>query len=97
LIVPLSKGVIMKSIINLLDRWSAKAIRLIRPRHHKSSNVLTDNVHIKQLENDKGPWENESVSEPDHYQVTQTGQVIREPVKRKKYFYKQRYKSKKRT
>ncbi len=87
----------MRSIINMLDRWSAKAIRFIRPQKHKSANVLTDDVHLKQenpsiKENEDSSWENEPIVLPDQYQITRTGQMIREPAKRRKYFHKRRYK-----
>lgn len=32
----------------MLDQWAAKAIRMIRPGKHKTSNVLTDDVHLKE-------------------------------------------------
>ena len=80
----------MKKLLNKLDEWAAKAIQLVRPGKHKTSNVLTDDVHIKERqvseEDESAAYEQERVILPDQYYVTRTGQTMRKPVKTKKYY-----------
>ena len=88
----------MKKLLDLLDRWAAKAIQVVRPGKHKSSNVLTDDVHIKERKipfDEEMAYEQERVILPDQYYVTRTGQTMRKPVKARKNYrgYKVRKKN----
>lgn len=95
----------MKKLLTKLDEWAGKAINFIRPGNHKNSNVLTDDVHVKEkqvLEENKnmadtgGRRERENVVMPEQYIVTRTGQMLRKPSKGSQ-FPQIRYKFKKRT
>lgn len=77
----------MKKFLSNLDHWAAEAIKAIRPPKHKSSNVLTEDVHIKERQISEVEEDHEDthmVVLPDETYLTREGQMIRNPVERKR-------------
>jgi hypothetical protein len=76
----------MKELLKKIDEWAASAIKFIRPRKHKSSNVLSDDVHLKDkqiTDAELQGFEKERVITPQQYYVTREGQMMRKPEKKK--------------
>lgn len=86
----------MNKIVRFLDQWTNKFIRFAEGGKTSTINrKLSEEESLKEQKDseEESRWEEEIVVMPDTYIVTQTGQFMRDPVKRKYHFKRSKVKN----